>query len=200
MSLVIPKLWLVMLTRDLYLVTDSGIIAKEKDLEHVSSDNVVPEVHVTSHDTNELPNDTETLHKQLREARLEIEGLRTELSNRNAALDDLRSQLAAATHKLAAVDELQAEVEALTKSLKQQTAKAKRFWSQKCEQLLAHEAIIEEKDAEIAALKEIRRSSAPDIVTDPNSDTTETSVLSEASTISHGRRGKAPPVDCIYWQ
>ena len=61
--------------------------------------------------------------------------------------------------------------------------------------MLAHEAIIEEKDAEIAALKEIRRSSAPDIVTDPNSDTTETSVLSEASTISHGRRGKAPPVD-----
>ena len=111
----------------LYLVTDSGIIAKEKNLEHVSSDNVVSEVHVTSHDTNELPNDTETLHKQLREARLEIEGLRTELSNRNAALDDLRSQLATATHKLAAVDELQAEVEALTKSLKQQTAKAKRF-------------------------------------------------------------------------
>ena len=51
---------------------------------------------------------------------------------------------------------MQGEIEALKKSLKQQTAKAKRFWTQKWEQLLAHEALIEENDAEIATLKALR--------------------------------------------
>ena len=82
----------------LYLVNDTGIVTKE--MEHVSSDNVVPEALVTSHGTNELPNDVETLHKLLREVRLEIESLCIDLSNRNAALDDLHTELAAATHKL----------------------------------------------------------------------------------------------------
>ena len=44
-----------------------------------------------------------------------------------------------------------AEVEALQKNVRTQTAKAKRFWLQKCEQPLAHEAAIEEKDERIAA-------------------------------------------------
>jgi len=108
----------------LYLVNDSGIIAKE--MEHVSSDNVVSETLASSRDTTELPRDIETLHEQLSKARLEIKGLRIKLTNRNAALDDLRSKLEAAKQKLAAFDEMQGEVEAL----KQQTAKAKRFWAQ----------------------------------------------------------------------
>ena len=84
----------------------------------------------------------------------------------------------------------------LKKSLKQQTAKTKHFWTQKCEQLLAHEAMIEEKDAEIAALKVLTSTShATDVVPDPISEVTETSVLSEESTVSLGRQGKAPPVD-----
>ena len=78
----------------LYLVNDSGIIAKE--MEHMSSDNVASETLSSSCDTNELPRDIEMLHEQLSEARLEIEGLRTELTNQNAALDDLRSKLEAA--------------------------------------------------------------------------------------------------------
>ena len=47
-----------------------------------------------------------------------------------------------------------AEVEMLRREVKVQTAKSNRFWAQKCEQLLAHEAVIEEKDAEIARLRE----------------------------------------------
>ena len=60
----------------LYLVNDSGIITKE--MEHVSSDNVVSESRASSRDANELPTDVETLTEQLSEARLEIEGLRNE--------------------------------------------------------------------------------------------------------------------------
>ena len=60
----------------LYLVNDSGIITKE--MEHVSSDNVVSESRASSRDANELPIDVETLTEQLSEARLEIEGLRNE--------------------------------------------------------------------------------------------------------------------------
>ena len=84
---------------------------------------------------------------------------------------------------------MQGEVEALKKSLKQQTAKAKRFWTQKCEQLLAHEALIEEKDAEIATLKALRSgkvSSASDVTADPDNTIVEASILSEASKVSHG--------------
>ena len=50
--------------------------------------------------------------------------------------------------------ESRAEVEMLRSKVKVQTAKSKRFWAQKCEQLLAHEAVIEEKDAEIARIRE----------------------------------------------
>ena len=178
----------------LYLVDDS---AKEK--EHVNSNNTVQKALVTSHDF-ELSNDINTLHKQLHEACLKIEGLRNELSNRNVALDNLCTELAATTLKVEVVDELHKEVEVLKKSLKQQTIKAKQFWTQKCEQLLAHEAIIEEKDAKIAALKELARvvpSVSADIAPDPPSEVSETSLLSEVSTVIHGRRGKAPPVDAF---
>ena len=132
-------------------LNDSGIIAKE--MEHVSSDNVVSEGHASSRDANELPRDVEMLTEQLSKVRLEIEGLHNELTNRNAKLDELHSKLEAAKQKLAAFDEMQGEVAALKKSLKQQTAKAKQLWTQKCEQLLAHEGLIEEKDAEIATFE-----------------------------------------------
>jgi len=62
-------------------------------------------------------------------------------------------ELAAAVCMLSAVDEQQEKVEVLKKLLEQQTAKAKCFRTQKCEQLLAHEAVIDEKDAEITVLQ-----------------------------------------------
>ena len=47
--------------------------------------------------------------------------------------------------------------------------------------------MIEEKDAEIATLKVLTSTShATDVVPDPISEVTETSVLSEESTVSHG--------------
>ena len=91
----------------------------------MSNDNVVSKGHASSRDVNELPRDVETLTEQLSGGRLEIEGLRNELTNRNVTLDELRSELEAATQKLTAFDEMQGEVEALKKLLKQQTTKAK---------------------------------------------------------------------------
>ena len=77
----------------LYLVNDSGIIAKE--MEHVSSDNVVSEGHALSRDADadKLPRDVETLTEQLSKVRLEIEGLHNELTNQNVKLNELRSEL-----------------------------------------------------------------------------------------------------------
>jgi len=77
----------------LYLVNDndSGIIVKE--MEHVSSDNVVSEGHASSCHANELPRGVEMLTEQLSEACLEIEGLHNDLTNQNAKLDELRSEL-----------------------------------------------------------------------------------------------------------
>ena len=88
-------------------------------------------------------------HKLQCKAHLEIKGLCADLSNCNVALNDLHMELVAAVCTLSAVDELQGKVEVL----KKQTAKAKCSRTQKCEQLLAHEAVIDEKDAEITALQ-----------------------------------------------
>ena len=77
------------------------------------------------------------------------EQLRENLSSLQAELQQLR----------AAADARVEELAATRKELRAQTLKAKRFWSQKCKQLLLHEAAIKEKevcivnkDAEIALL------------------------------------------------
>ena len=62
--------------------------------------------------------------------------------------------------------------------------------------MLAHEAVIEEKDVEIASLTAQREiSRVPEVNANSSNDASENRVISEASTGSHGRRGKAPPVD-----
>ena len=108
-----------------------------------------------------------------------------------------------------------AEVEALRKNVRTQTAKAKRFWSQKCEQLLTHEAAIEEKDECIAAknteiarlqteLQNLRDARTELHGTDPVEvqvepyDARPRSIPDTELTVGHSRRGKAPPVDLFH--
>ena len=70
----------------LYLVDASGIIREEP--EHVSLDNRV-DSHVNTRVTsnnNETDDAIDTLRRELREARLEIEGLRNEIRTRDEAL------------------------------------------------------------------------------------------------------------------
>jgi len=47
----------------------------------------------------------------------------------------------------------------------------------------------------LKALQIGKVSSASDVIADPDNTIVETNILSEASTVSHGCRGKAPTVD-----
>ena len=146
----------------------------------------------------------ELLRTVVNEVRLEIEGLRTMLNDHDALLADLHAELKASNHTAAA---LRTEVGTLKQSLKSQTAKAKKFWSQKCEQLLAHEAAIEEKDVIIATLhdeihggmKQWHSLSELEVSTDVSTPLLPVaSPQSEVHGATQGRRGKAPPVDSYH--
>ena len=184
----------------LYIVNDSGIIATE--MEHVSTNNMVPESPVRSCAVDELLYETAILRKQLCKAHLKIEGLCIDLSNQNAALDAVRLELEHSECKLAAVDELQEEVATLKKSLKQQTEKTKRFWAQKCEQLLAHEAIVEEKDAKIVSLTAQREvSRVPEVNANSSNDASENRVRSIRGKHRQSWASRqSAPCRFIHWQ
>jgi len=97
---------------------------------HVSTD-----THVTIN--NESVDEISALRSELHEARLEIEGLRNEMNTRDETLAALRVELNTANENLSAANESLTAIGTLEEALKVQTTKAKRFWSQKCEQLLS---------------------------------------------------------------
>ena len=128
----------------LYLVDESGLIRQES--EHVSVENA------STHDINNahLTSEIETLREELQEAHLDIEGLCNSLHKHDETLASLHVELETAETGLR---ESRVEVEMLHSEVKIQMAKSKWFWAQKCEQLLAYETVVEEKDAEIARLR-----------------------------------------------
>ena len=128
----------------LYLVDESGIIRQES--EHVSVENAGTHDINNAHVTSEI----ETLREELQEVYLDIKGLCNSVHERDETLAGLRVELETAKMGLR---ESPAEVEMLHSKVKIQTAKSKPFWAQKCEQLLAHETVVKEKDAEIARLR-----------------------------------------------
>ena len=167
----------------LYLVDESGIIGQES--EHVSPENL------NTNNNSHVINDIETLRGQLREACLEIEGLRGRVHERDETLAGLRAEIETAN---AGLQDARAEAETLRREVKTQTAKAKRFWAQKCEQLLAQEAIVEEKDAEITRLQAQISSHSVQTLTEGDTPNEDSASLRDVP-LSQGRRGKAPPVD-----
>ena len=170
----------------LYLVDESGILKQES--EHVS-----PEDFQTHNNISHVTNDIESLQGELREARLEVEGLRERVRERDETLAALRVEIETANADLS---EARVEIETLRREIKVQTAKAKRFWTQKCEQLLTHETVVEEKDAEIARLQELISNRARTTTAAAAETLSEDNVsLSETEVVFRGRRGKAPPVD-----
>lgn len=190
----------------LFLVNESGIVKEESD--HVSVE-INAHVHTDSHVTinNESVEEINTLRRQLNEARLEIEGLRNEMNTRDETLAALRSELDTANENLRTAEGSRAEIERLQDALKLQTTKAKRFWSQKCEQLLVHETAMEEKDesiatkdAEIARLQselEGSRETRPQS-TDVHSvqhDSRPGFISNTEPILTHACCGKAPPID-----
>ena len=78
---------------------------------------------------------TLSLQEELRKARLKVNSLRERVRERNKTLAALHVELETANTGL---NEARAEIETLHREVKVQTAKAKRFWTQKCEQLLTH--------------------------------------------------------------
>ena len=94
----------------------------------------------------------ESLYSTLHEVHLKNQQLPNDLVAHNEVLEKLCTEQATANAGLekitAAVSET--EIETLQKDLKVQTVKAKKYWSQKCEQLLLHEAAIDDKNKSIA--------------------------------------------------
>ena len=173
----------------LYLVNESGILKQES--EHVSCEDFY--THNNNNNISHVTTDIESLQGELWEARLEVEGLRERVRERDETLAALRVELETAN---AGLNEARAEIETLHREVKVQTAKAKRFWTQKCEQLLTHETVVEEKDAEIARLQELINSRARTMTAAAVETLSEDNILlSEAGAVFQGRQDKAPPVD-----
>ena len=103
------------------------------------------------------------------------------------------------------------EFERLKAAVRSQTEKAKRFWRLRCDQMLAHDELIETKESEIASLctqlvaSQTQDSQAAAEHHDAGNkvalqnNATETAVVSsrqlDTSTSQPVRKGKAPPVD-----
>ena len=172
----------------LYLVNESGILKQES--EHVSCEDFY--THNNNNNISHVTTDIESLQGELREARLEVEGLHKRVHERNETLAALHVELETAN---AGLNEARPEIETLRREVKVQTAKAKRFWTQKCEQLLTHETVIKERDAEIARLQELINNRAWATTVATVETLSEDNVSSEAGAVFPGRRGKAPPVD-----
>ena len=128
----------------LYLVDESGILKQES--EHMSHEDFY--IH-NNNNISHVTNDIESLQGELREARLKVKGLHERVRERDEMLAALLVELETAN---AGLNETRAEIETLRREVKVQTAKAKQFWTQKCKQLLTHETVVEEKDAEITRL------------------------------------------------
>ena len=134
----------------LFLVSKSGIVKEERD--HVSTEiNVY--VHTDTHVTinNENVEEINIICREPHDARLEIKGLHNERNMSDKMLAALHIELDTTNENLRMAEESHAEIKRLQEVLKLQTIKAKRFWSQKCEQLLVHKMAMEEKDEAITA-------------------------------------------------
>ena len=138
----------------LCLVTDDGVISEESGAHVSNTSGETTLLHMNRvcmnwNRWNRLCLENESRKEQILR-RVEVEEqLRENLYSFQAELQQLR----------AVVDIPVEELAAAHKKLCIQALKAKRFWSQKCKQLLLHEAAIKEKevcivnkDAEIALL------------------------------------------------
>ena len=170
----------------LYLVSDVGII---KNIEKAPS---VPDAAAESRDT--------------------IEGLRSALCEANQARDELQAVVDDKTTELAELRRTTSEeINRLRKALQKAEQKATRFWKLQCEQMLVHEEEMEAKETEISSLRGQLIVLQPTRVTLPSpsvasgtrdsasvhEELLDDSPRRETVGLSHGRKGKAPPVDAF---
>ena len=130
-----------------------------------------------------------------------VEELTAKLQTVNETLDEER----------ASGREKDTEIETLKGMLAKEKQRVKRHWRERCEQLMAHEEALEEKDVEIMSLKgrilslnnarpveevSAEQAEQPSHTTDsPLQGLTTLSSHEVPETTSIARRGKAPPVE-----
>ena len=132
----------------IFLIDDTGIIistdhVSEMEKEHAS--NMVID-HVNHDDIINHRDDVNvnSLRSALCEARHENESLTLRLYEQGNTVTQLQTEMGEATETIARLED----------EIWKEKAKVKRFWSQQCKQLALHEATLEEKDKEIASLRE----------------------------------------------
>ena len=168
----------------IYLVNDEGVIKR--------IDSVATHVIEESREQNSA----------LRDALAECERLRVEVDEHSTRVRSLEVELAEATATIEQLRNVEGEeeIDQLKQAVKKESLKAKKFWKQRCEQMLKHEEEIDAKDTEIALLKarllatETNREESVD--TTPRRGTGDTMPSTvERSVAGHACRGKAPPVE-----
>ena len=136
--------------------------------------------------------------------------LRSALSEQISRVEALTVELQTAQHLLeeerSSGREKDAKIATLENQLATEKQRVERHWREKCEQLLAHEELLEEKEAEIALLKtrilsltngtdEALTYVIPTTVDSVQQELTLQAPQEVGSSITIARRGKAPPID-----
>ena len=129
----------------MFLVNDTGII---KMIECVKAG-------CRAHDHDETSSESADSRSALRDARhgetvVESESRSGEIEQLR---QDLQLALAEADQERALTAQKEEQIRVLQNALEKEKRKSKRFWRDKCEQLLNYEEDLEAKDAEIALLK-----------------------------------------------
>ena len=157
-----PRSVQVILGKDsrLYLVDETGIIkmgpTKESEGMEGTDQVITNELFGNEHESRD--DSVELLRSALRKACLENERLKSQLSARNDELESVCNECdQLKTHQAELKSRLEEvsleEIEQLKAALNSQTEKAKRFWRLRCEQMLAHDELIEAKEGEIISLR-----------------------------------------------
>ena len=180
---------------NIFLVDETGIIKSIKGAPTHVNDDSHPDGGARSA-LRESDSDTRQLHSLLDEQISTVETLTAELQTSRRLLEEEKTS----------GREKDSEIETLQNLLAKEKQRVKRHWREKCEQLLAHEESLEEKEAEIALLKarilsltsrttEVQAIETP--VTDDGvpQELTALSPREISRNVTTTRRGKAPPVE-----
>ncbi|XP_065915676.1 myosin-13-like [Dysidea avara] len=216
----------------IFLVDESGVIREsgKSGSRPLSPVSVISSCHESFIDNNVFScsthhtlspvnngDDALELRSALREARRTNEQLEEKLCQQSTLIDKLVEQLDQVKEtneriqlKLSELQAPNSQVRNLEDALKAESSKSKRLWIQKCEQLLAHESEVVEKELEIARLRSVveeltcgdkrheERGPTDERVSGHDHCPSRTSTAqsnTQLHDVNRGRRGKAPPIE-----
>ena len=154
------------------------------------------------------------LRSALREVSQTNEQLEEKLCQQSTLIDKLVEQMNQVKEtneriqlKLSELHAPNSQVRNLEDALKAESSKSKRLWIQKCEQLLAHESEVEEKELEIARLRSVveeltcgdkrheERGPTDERVSGHDHCLSTVESNTQSHDVNRGRRGKALPIE-----